>query len=273
MREDTPTIADAGHPAEVVNPLGSSPIVLVCEHASRYIPQPLGALGLDAKALNSHIAWDIGAEDLSRRLVERFDATLVVQRYSRLVYDCNRPPDRPDAMPEISEAIVIPGNRNLSVQDRDARIEQIYEPFHAAVGEVIGRKAARGTMPILITVHSFTPVYKGIAREFELGVLHDSDDVVANALLSKSAERNDFETRRNEPYGPQDGVTHTLNLHGNSKGLRNVMLEVRNDLISETDGQAIWADRLFELLNPAVVSLQAGAEFSVVDMSEAAVRK
>ena len=259
MREDTPNIADAGAPAIVVNENGASQVVLVCEHASRYIPAVLNSLGLDDAALRSHIAWDIGAEAVSRRLSRLLDAPLVLQRYSRLVHDCNRPPQSPDAIPEISEVTVVPGNRCLSDAERSARVEQIYKPFHDMVGAVLERRRASGPAPVLVTIHSFTSLYKGIERPFELGVLHDTGDALANAMLAAAAVRRDFETRRNQPYGPQDGVTHTLNLHANAKGLANVMLEIRNDLVAHGEGQATWADRLFELLSRALVAMQEAA--------------
>jgi predicted N-formylglutamate amidohydrolase len=228
-------------PAALVNESGRSPYVLVCEHASNRLPKALGALGLPAAQLQRHIAWDLGAEQLARRISRLTDAPLVLQHYSRLAYDCNRPPDSADAMPEVSETTDIPGNRNLSAADRLARIRDIYRPFHAAVADLLDRRAAEGVRSLVVTIHSFTPVYKGRRRALELGILHDRDTGLAERLM---ASLTDVDARFNEPYGPKDGVLHTLNLHAAPRGLGHAMIEVRNDFLADGRGQDAWADRL-----------------------------
>jgi predicted N-formylglutamate amidohydrolase len=225
-------------------------VLLVVEHAGRRIPKALGTLGLPASELERHIAWDIGAEGLARYLSELLDAPLVLQRYSRLVYDCNRPPESPGAMPVMSESTRIPGNENLTAEQREARTEALYRPFHAAVARLIEQRES----PVLVTVHSFTPVYKGKPRTLDLGILHDSDSRLADRLLRVCGSEPDLSVRRNEPYGPQDGVTHTLVLHALPRGLENVMLEVRNDLIEDEPGQHRMAERLAPLLGQALQS-------------------
>ena len=228
-------------PAVLVNGGGRSPYVLVCEHASNLLPKALGTLGLPKSELERHIAWDIGAEQVARRLSRLTDAPLVLQRYSRLAYDCNRPPDSADAMPEISETTDIPGNRNLSPADRLARIHEIYRPFHAAIADLLDRRAAEGVRSMVVTIHSFTPVYKGERRAVELGILHDRDTRLAETLIRSFAT---VDARFNEPYGPKDGVLHTLNLQAAPRGLAHVMIEIRNDFLSDEGGQAQWAERL-----------------------------
>ena len=229
------------HPFVAVNEAGASAIVLICEHASNRLPQALGTLGLSDADLVRHIAWDIGAEATARRLSRLLDAPLLLQRYSRLAYDCNRPPDSPDSMPEISETTVIPGNRNLSSADRLARTREIYRPFHDGVSALLDARSAAGKRSILVSIHSFTPVYKGKPRSLELGILHDRDTSLS-AKLIKSFPNVD--ARLNEPYGPKDGVLHTLNLHGFVRGLAHAMIEIRNDLIAHERGQDEWAQRL-----------------------------
>jgi predicted N-formylglutamate amidohydrolase len=246
-----PLLAGEDGPVVVVNETGGSPILLVVEHAGRRIPRVLGTLGLAADDLERHIAWDIGAEGLARQLSERLDAPLVLQRYSRLVYDCNRPPEAPGAMPEVSESTPIPGNRNLTPEQRAARTEALYRPFHDAVARLLD---TRGAGSALVTVHSFTPVYRGARRTLDLGILHDSDARLADRLLAIEAH-SDLTVRRNEPYGPQDGVTHTLVLHALPRGLHNVMLEVRNDLIEDAPGQQRLAEHLARSLGEAVAGL------------------
>jgi predicted N-formylglutamate amidohydrolase len=178
---------------------------------------------------------------VARLLSRLLDAPLVLQRYSRLVYDCNRPPESPSAMPEESETTRIPGNEKLSAEDKLSRIEAIYRPFHAAVAAVLDARAAHGRIASVVSIHSFTPVFKGKPRNFELGILHDRDTRLANMLV-KGFPKADV--RRNEPYGPKDGVLHTLNLHAGVRGLRHAMIEIRNDLIMQERGQDEWAQRL-----------------------------
>src|SRR5262245_13583448 len=235
-------------PTSLVNGGGPSPCVLIVEHASNRLPESVGTLGLQASDLERHIAWDIGAEQVARRLSQLIDAPLLLQRYSRLAYDCNRPPDSPDAMPEISETTHIPGNRNLSLADRLARIRQIYRPFHAAIAELLDARAAEGTRSVVVTVHSFTPVYQGRPRSVELGLLYDRDARLAERLIGTFPG---VDARSNQPYGPADGVLHTLNMHAAPRGLEHVMIEIRNDLVSDGRGQEQWAERLRASLGQA----------------------
>jgi len=223
------------------NEEGRSPFVLICEHAANTMPKALGTLGLADAELTRHIAWDIGAEKVGRLLSRLMDAPLLLQRYSRLAYDCNRPPESPDSIPEMSELTAIPGNRKLSAEDRLARAREIYRPFHDGVSAVLDRRAAGGQRSLVVSIHSFTPVYKGKPRSVELGILHDRDTTLS-AKLIKSFPNVD--ARLNEPYGPKDGVLHTLNLHGFARGLQHAMIEIRNDLVSTERGQDEWAQRL-----------------------------
>lgn len=236
-------------PAILVNEAGRSPYVLVCEHAGNRMPRQLGSLGLAEAELTRHIAWDIGAEGVARLLSRLIDAPLVLQRYSRLVYDCNRPPELPGAMPEVSETTRIPGNEKLKAEDRLARIEAVYRPFHAAVSAVLDARAAHGRAASVVSIHSFTPVFKGKPRNFELGILHDRDTRLADRLIKGLSNVG---VRRNEPYGPKDGVLHTLNLHAGVRGLRHAMIEIRNDLIAQDRGQDEWAQRISVALGHAI---------------------
>ncbi len=252
MTSGQPVLADIGSPALVVNVNGSCPVVVICEHASRHIPDTLKGLGLSESDQQSHIAWDIGAEAVSRRLAELLDAPLILQRYSRLVYDCNRPPTSHGAMPVVSETTRVPGNEALASGDREQRINEIYEPFHDQVSEIINSMADRGTLPTIVTLHTFTPTYKGVPRNLDLGVLHDSDSRLADTILGLCEQESGFDARRNEPYGPADGVTHTLVRHCLASGLLNVMFEVRNDLVADETGQQAWASTLHRLVSRAM---------------------
>ena len=239
---------EEGDPVAVVNPDGKGAVLIVCEHASATIPRHFGDLGLPADALTSHIAWDPGALAVSLHLSRMLDATLVHQRFSRLIYDCNRPPDAPGAMPEVSEIYTIPGNAGLSAAAREARTEALYRPFHARIADIIAARTAQGQSTVLVTMHSFTPVYNGQPRSVEIGILHDSDARLADRMLAAGTAAGTYAIGRNEPYGPADGVTHTLRLHGLANGLMNVMIEVRNDLIAEETSQRVMADFLAGLL-------------------------
>lgn len=234
-------LADEDSPLIAVNEQGRSPFVLICEHASRLLPKRLGSLGLPESELARHIAWDIGAENVARVLSRLIDAPLLLQRYSRLAYDCNRPPESPDAIPEMSEATIIPGNKNLTADDKLARARGIYRPFHDGISALLDRRTAHGVRSSLISIHSFTPVFKGKPRAVELGILHDRDASLSSRLIKGFPN---VDARLNEPYGPKDGVLHTLNMHGFARGLQHAMIEIRNDLITAERGQDEWAQRL-----------------------------
>ncbi len=244
-----------GCPWEVKGSDGSSPILIVCEHASNLIPATLASLGASEETLSSHAAWDPGALSTAEMLAEKLDATLIYQRFSRLVYDCNRPPSASSAMPEISEVHRIPGNSSLDAQARAMRIREIYRPFHARIADEIDRRASEQRRTVLVTMHSFTPIYNGRYRQVQLGILHDTDSRLADRMLRAITSNPEYWTGRNEPYGPRDGVTHTLQLHGIANCLENVMIEIRNDLISDSAGQEKAASYLAGILRATVQRL------------------
>ena len=241
-------LADTEQPAaEVVTPQGKAPICLVCEHASAFIPASLNNLGVAPEQRLSHAAWDIGGRALAVALSQKLDAPLVMSRVSRLVYDCNRPPSATDAIPSKSEVIDVPGNLNLSASDRAARIADVYEPFKARLTTMLDTFE---TPPTLVTIHSFTPIWHGQPRDVQLGLLHDSDDRLAKAMLANAPDGID--SRLNAPYSVTDGVTHTLREHAIPRGLQNVMIEVRNDLISDAAGVETYATILAHMLTNAL---------------------
>ncbi len=232
--------------ARVFNPQGQAPAVLVCEHASRFIPAALNGLGLSEAAANSHAAWDIGALDLSQALMRTLDAPLVASGISRLAYDCNRPPEAASAIPVQSEVFTIPGNADLTARQRAARVAGIYEPFRALLRQVLDQHPVP---PLMITIHSFTPVFNGVRRETELGILHDSDARAAHMLLDSVQRHTKLNAALNQPYSASDGVTHTLRTMAQTRGLANVMLELRNDLIDHPEGVDAIAAQLGPLLH------------------------
>ncbi|MCB1388825.1 MAG: N-formylglutamate amidohydrolase [Rhodobacteraceae bacterium] len=247
--------------------IGDSPagLVLICEHASNALPLDWpalgGDLGLSEAAKVSHAAWDIGALGLARGLAARLapvagGAILVSAPLSRLAYDLNRAPDHPAAMPPKSEVHEVPGNRDLTPADRLARTEAICLPFHTTLAAEIARLVALGRRPALIAIHSFTPVYFGMARAVEFGVIHDDDQTLTMAVL-EAARGCGLDTRLNEPYSAAGDVTHTIRLHAVPLRLPNTMLEIRNDLIADAPAQAAMAERLAPVLAAALTATGA----------------
>ncbi|MCJ8323467.1 MAG: N-formylglutamate amidohydrolase [Rhizobiales bacterium] len=243
----SPTVA-------LINPDNVPRVVLICEHASNYIPPEYNNLGLDDAALNSHIAWDPGALAVAQYMAKTLAAPLLVQNISRLVYDCNRPPDEPTAMRDSSEIYEIPGNLNLTVEQKQTRVEKYYQTFNQAVSLIVDGQIAQGNPPIIVTIHSFTPTYNGQQRAVEIGILHDDDARFADRMLNTIADDTRFNTQRNQPYGPEDGVTHTIVLHGQSKGLLNVMIEIRSDLIDTKNDQQEMATYLAQIIKKCVAN-------------------
>lgn len=238
-------VQDNDFAPRVENPSGTSPILLVCDHASARIPAEYGNLGLAEADLTRHIAWDPGALETARIMSKLLDSPLVYSTVSRLVYDCNRPPEAPDAIPVRSEDTDVPGNQSLSAAEKQLRVDRFYRPFEAMVSETLVRPG----LSVLATVHSFTPVYRGQEREVEIGVLHDTDSRLADAILNVATGYN---IQRNAPYGPADGVTTTLRRHALPRKLLNVMLEVRNDLIATPEQCAKMAETLADWLARSV---------------------
>ena len=243
---------DDPDPVEIVNRVGSSEFVLTCEHAGRAIARSLGNLGLSAEDMDRHIAWDIGADGLSRALAALLDAPLVLQRYSRLIVDCNRPFDAIDCFPEVSDGTVIPANRSLSNVDRMRRFTEIHEPLHRSIGELLDERAKSRQQTVLVSVHSFTPVLASVHRPWLLGALANRDASFARAFLQAFGFRNaDVSVALNEPYTVDDMSDYTIPVHGELRRLAHVLLEVRNDQIGDSSGQALWAQRLADALRDA----------------------
>lgn len=236
--------------------------VLVCEHASKLIPAAWGDLGLSEAERGAHIAWDPGALAVARGLSARLDAVLIHAPVSRLVYDCNRAPDMAGAMPAQSEVFAIPGNAAISAEERLARTETVYLPWCEGLHGLIARRIAQGLRPVVVTVHSFTPVYHGKPRRVEFGVIHDADAHLAVAVASAASKSTRLNVQLNAPYSAADDVTHTLKLQATPYGLPNVMLEIRNDLIALPEQQAAMADQLAAVLNMGLVEIQKQAKAS-----------
>ena len=243
----------AGHAAStsvrVSNRYGESPIMLICDHASNFVPEMFGTLGLEPAELDRHIAWDPGAAPVSRLLSAALDATLVESCVSRLIVDCNRSLQAPDLVPELSETTVIPGNAGLSAEDREDRIALAWRPFHDAIEDLVGERLAGGRDTRLVSIHSFTPRYSDRPRPWHVGIIHDEDDRMARPMVAALAAVDGLVVGVNEPYSPADRVYFTLERHARSRGLPCVMIEIRNDEIATEQSQRRWAELLAGILS------------------------
>ena len=237
-------------------PQGRSEFLLVCDHASRLVPHSLGSLGLDETQLASHIAWDIGAAGVARQLSTALDATLLLQSYSRLVIDCNRPPGSATSIPTRSEYVRIAANESLPAAEAAARVAEIFTPCHAAISTVLEQRRVAGTRTLLVAMHSFTPVYLGQARPWKIGLMYRKDRRLGRALLELLRQDNSLHAGENEPYAMTDETDYTIPAHGEARGLPHVGIEIRQDLIADTQGQQEWATRLAHLLPIAGKGIQ-----------------
>jgi predicted N-formylglutamate amidohydrolase len=255
---DTSLLLD-GHDAPPVleeNTAGRSPFLLTCDHYGRIIPRALGDLGLPATEFERHIAWDVGIAGVAHALPKHLDAHLIAQRYSRLVIDCNRPPQAPSSIPRISEATVIPGNEALTAGAAEARRAAIFEPYHRRIDEVIGRRLRNNIPTVLVALHSFTPVYAGVARPWHIGTLYHRDTRLPPLLLKYLRAEGDLVVGDNEPYAVSDDTDYTIPVHGEKRGLMNSGIEIRQDLIADPAGQQQWADRLARILGEIETALR-----------------
>ena len=239
-------------PVLSLNAGGKSPFVLVCDHASNRIPQEFGTLGLTPVQRLMHVAWDPGALAVARLLSGMLDAPLIHSTVSRLVIDCNRDESAPDLVPVISERTEIAANRNISDGARRERIARYHAPFHDTIDALLDARAEDGRETVLVTVHSFTPVYKDVHRPWPIGLIHGVDPSFSLALRDALlADEPDLNVGWNEPYAARNGVTFTLEHHGDRRGLMASMIEIRHDEILTPDGAFRWAHTLAGALNQA----------------------
>lgn len=239
-------------PVRITNRAGSSPFVLLCDHASNFIPQSYGGLGLSSTDLTAHIAWDPGALGVSETMSQLLDAPLVASCVSRLMIDCNRPLNAPDLIPQTSELTVIPGNGDLDETERQRRIALSHTPYHAAIEMLVKERAERGLpAPMFVAIHSFTPVYRGQPRPWHIGIIHDEDERLSAPVIAGLQQRADLCVGVNEPYSPQDRVYYTLERHGRARNMPCIMVEIRNDEITTKDEQRNWGDLLSDILSEA----------------------
>ena len=235
---------------------GSSPYLITCDHAGRRLPVRLGCLGLSAAELETHIAWDIGVEAVARPLAEELDAFLILATYSRLAIDCNRPPGSADSIVSLSEHTEIPGNRGVSRAEAEARARALFHPYHERISAALDARRDAGRPALLVALHSFTPVFDGVARPWHAGVLYGRDARLARVLLELLRAEDGLSIGDNQPYHVSDETDYAVPVHGEGRGIPHVELEIRQDLIADAAGQAAWAARLARLLRLAPARLE-----------------
>jgi len=218
--------------------------VILCDHASNRIPEAYQSFGFAEEALQTHIAWDPGALAVARLLSAKLDAPLFWPDASRLIVDCNRAADAPSLIVTESEGRPVPANRGLDEEERSRRLANIHAPYHAAIDTCLARRVADGRATALIAIHSYTPVYFGKARPWQIGILFDDNRRLADLLIRELRTDPALNVGINQPYSPADGVYYTLSRHAGPRGLPAVMIEIRNDEIGDEAGELSWADRL-----------------------------
>ena len=242
--------ADEPAPFAVLGVVPSRPVLLVCDHASHRVPARLSSLGVSAADLKTHLGVDIGAGAVVRFLSSALRLPAVLAGYSRLVVDCNRRLDDPSAFPAFVDGVTVPGNRGLSHEERSARADALYWPYHHAVRDQLGRLESLASAPALITVHSFTPVLNGARRPWHFGVLWDKDSRIPAPLMEGLRRFPDVLVGDNQPYSGRDPHDFTIDHHGEAEGLPHVSIEIRQDLVETDDGVRHWGGLLAEVLAP-----------------------
>lgn len=246
-RVSTLLAPDEPGPFRVINPLAESPILLVCDHASCRFPKSLGDMGLDPFARRCHLAIDIGAGPLTESLAESLGVTAVTQNYSRLVVDCNRQLMDPSAFLEYGDGILVPGNRNLHLAEKDMRASALYWPYHCAIDEQIQRLRKARPLPVFISIHSFTPVLNGESRQWQIGVLWDKDENVKQVFLEGFRDAG-YYVGDNVPYSGKAPQDFTIDHHAEEINLPHVGLEIRQDLIDDDEGVALIAGVMHKII-------------------------
>lgn len=245
-------LLDLDPPAvHVVNPDGPAPVVFVSDHDSNRVPVVLGDLGVGAEELARHIGYDIGIARIARRLSARFDAPLVASGYSRLVCDVNRVPDTPGSIPTVSDGTAVPANQGLSAADRQARYDALFHPYHDAIAALLDRRVAAGSRPLLVALHSFTPALRSAPadRPWEIGFLWSDDEASSQAAMANfQALFPEATVGANEPYSGSSPEGYTIPVHGDGRGLANLCIEFRQDLVATEAGADLWANRFGDAL-------------------------
>lgn len=245
---------DEPAPFEVIEDVRQSPFLFTCDHAGKRLPRALGSLGLPDSELERHIAYDLGAAEVTRALARALGAFAILQTYSRLVIDCNRRPDVPSSIPVISESTVITGNQSITSVEAEQRANEIFHPYHRRIVSEFERREREGLPSVFVAMHSFTPSFKGESRPWQCGMLYNRDVRLGRALL-ELLRAEELIVGDNEPYAVSDLSDYGVVVYGEKRGIAHVEIEMRQDLLDSEVGQREWAERLARLLPLACESL------------------
>jgi predicted N-formylglutamate amidohydrolase len=227
---------------EIINTIGASKLVLVCDHASKRVPRCLDNLGLTPEQLDDHIGWDPGAADVARLLSKKLDAPLILSGYSRLVIDCNRPLQSSQSIPAQSAGILIPRNQNITTEDRAWRVNNFFTPYHNAINQLLAGRTNRPTF--FLSIHSFTPCLDGQHRPWHIGISSWRDYTLAKQLINALKKHENIVVGDNQPYAIDAEFDYAIPVHGEGRGLPSAMIEIRQDGIRSAAGVAAWAARI-----------------------------
>jgi predicted N-formylglutamate amidohydrolase len=255
---------DVSEAFDIVRNGQSAPFLVLCDHATNFIPAGYGNLGLDEFQLGRHIAFDIGALAVSQELALRLQTTVISSRFSRLLIDPNRGEDDPTLIMQLSDGAIIPGNATIKEEERQKRIASFYAPYHRAIEAEIDALSAQGVVPVIVSIHSFTEAWRGVPRKWHAAVLWDNDPRLAVPLMRELRARTGSEIGDNEPYSGHLR-NDTIFRHATLRGLPNALIEIRQDLIREAKGQQEWAHILAECLNAILSDKSTAASLSAVD--------
>ncbi|GJE10534.1 MULTISPECIES: N-formylglutamate amidohydrolase [Methylobacterium] len=256
-RPETESAAPPVHPCEIIPGDPACGLVIACDHASNHVPPDID-LGVPASEFGRHIAYDIGAAAVTRRLAAQLNAPAILTNFSRLIIDPNRGRADPTLVMRLSDGAIVPGNARIDEAGKRARIARFYAPFDAAIDAAVDAAIAAaettGRPPVVLTMHSFTPYWRGIARPWQVGILYDRDERFARPLIQAlEDDPAGLTVGDNEPYGgglPGD----TIDRHATARGLANALVEIRQDLIAGEAGQAEWAERFARVLRPLLTA-------------------
>lgn len=256
MHRDAPSgpnrdIGSAIPSFHVVNPDGRPDLLLVCDHASNALPERYGTLGMAPEMFGRHIAYDIGAAALTEALARRLGAPAILAGFSRLLIDPNRGLDDPTLVMALSDGTVIPGNHPLTDAERRSRIETYYAPYHDAIASRLADAEAGGVAPAILSIHSFTAIWKHVPRPWQVGILWNRDARLAGPLLAALRAEGDLTVGDNEPYSGEL-AGDCMDRHGTQKGRAHALIEVRQDLIGDADSVARWSERLARVIQAAL---------------------
>ena len=261
-REEALTREDAV-PFELLEGAFDRGLVLICDHASNHLPAHYGSLGLPIAEFERHIAYDIGAAAVTRKMSKILGVPAILSKFSRLLIDPNRGSDDPTLIMQLSDGAIIPGNANLTKDERARRIDHYYRPYHDAVGQLLDRCIKSDRPPAIVSLHSFTQEWHGSLRPWEAALLWDKDARLVKPMLDCLRRETDFSIGDNEPYaGNLKG--DTMYRHGTLRGLAHVLVEIRQDQIRDVPGQQEWAGRLADILTRIMADPERALELSII---------